>query len=272
MKIVIAPDKFKGTLTALQVAEIEAAAFRAAAPDIEIVSIPLADGGEGTVDTLTAALHGSIFTALVHDPLGHPVPAKFGLAGSTAILEMSAASGMILLDRAQQNPLTTTTYGTGELILAALNAGAKEIIIGIGGSATIDGGCGMAEALGVEFLDRSGNRLQNLCGGKLDQIARIKTDSCDHRISKTVFRIASDVTNPLLGENGSVKVFGPQKGATREMIPVLENGLANFRHIVFEQHILADDMPGDGAAGGLGLGLRAFCNAHPESGAQLAIQ
>ncbi len=272
MKIVLAPDKFKGTLTAPQAAEIMACAIRTVHPSAEIAELPLADGGEGTAQTLTRALGGTMRSVTVHDPLGRLRKAEFGIAGKTAVIEMAAASGMALLKQSELNPLQTSTFGTGELIRAALDADVDEIVIGIGGSATVDGGAGMAEALGVQFFDANNKQLSFLTGGKLSDIFAIDVSGIDQRLKNCRVRIASDVSNPLLGPTGAVAVFAPQKGATPEMMPLLENGLANLQQLLDSEGLLSpSDMPGDGAAGGLGMGLRAFCGAKPESGAQLAM-
>lgn len=272
MKIILSPDKFKGSMTAEQVAQIEKEAILSIIPDAQIICVPLADGGEGTVRALTTANNGSIFKEKVCGPLGQSVDAAIGTAGDTAFLEMAEASGMTLLTPAERDPMKTSTYGTGEMIRKVLSCGIKNIIIGIGGSATVDGGTGMAEALGYKFYDKNGCLLTGLCGGKLRQIAQIDCSEVDPLLKNCKIRIASDVTNPLLGENGAVAVFAPQKGATPEMMPLLEEGLANLLQILLKQALVSETLPGDGAAGGLGLGLRAFCNAVPESGASLAIQ
>ena len=271
MKIILAPDKFKGTLTAAQVTEIEEKAIRRVYPDVEILRVPLADGGDGTVQALTTALGGTFEHCAVRDPLGRKIQAEFGRTADCAILEMATASGMVLLSPGERNPLKTSTYGTGDLICRALDSGVQEIVIGIGGSATIDGGAGMAEALGFEFFDAAGKKISGLCGGNLSEIAGVSQEKIHPGLKKCRFRIASDVTNPLRGENGAVAVFAPQKGATPEMMPVLEKGLSNLRDVLYRAGLLSEDLPGDGAAGGLGLGLRAFCSAIPESGAKLAI-
>ena len=197
--------------------------------------------------------------------------ATIGTTSDTAFLEMAEASGMTLLSPAERNPMKTSTYGTGEMIVEVLKRGIKNIIIGIGGSATVDGGIGMAEALGYKFYDKNNNLLSGLCGGMLQKIAKIDSSAVNPLLKECNIRIASDVTNPLLGSNGAVAVFAPQKGATPEMMPLLEEGLANLRKVLIQQNFISEDLPGDGAAGGLGLGLRAFCNAVPESGASLAI-
>ena len=271
MKIILAPDKFKGSMTAAKAAEIEREAILSVIPDAEILCVPLADGGEGTVNALTAASGGRIVKCRVSDPLGRPAEAEMGISGSTAFLEMAEASGMVLLKKEERNPLVTSTFGTGEMIRAALDAGVSEIIIGIGGSATVDGGTGMAEALGYRFYDRFGALMTGLDGEKLRFIAEIDDTYAAPLLKKCRFRTASDVTNPLLGPDGSVAVFAPQKGATPRMMPLLEEGLANLRRVLTERNFISEDLPGDGAAGGLGLGLRAFCGSLPESGAKLAI-
>lgn len=273
MKILLAPDKFKGTLTAPQAAEIEAKAIAAQLPDAEIICLPLADGGEGTVVTLTLALNGTFKTVRVKDPLGRRIAAVYGIADKTAVIEMSAASGMSLLKLEELNPMLTSTYGTGELILSALETGVEHIVIGIGGSATVDGGAGMAEALGYRFYDEKGELITNLCGENLRRIVRIDECMVDRKLFECNIRIASDVTNPLLGKNGAAPVFAPQKGAPPEMIPLLESRLKNLSDVLIRQGMIErSDLPGDGAAGGLGMGLRAFCRASSESGARLAME
>ena len=271
MKIILAPDKFKGSMTAEEAASIEKEAILSILPEAQVICVPLADGGEGTVRALTAANGGTLFREKVRGPLGKSVEALLGTAGDTAFLEMAEASGLTLLAPEERDPMKTSTYGTGELILSVLRRGIKKIIIGIGGSATVDGGTGMAEALGYRFFDREGHLISPLCGGVLEQIDTIDCSLAEPLLKEAQICIASDVTNPLLGENGAVAVFAPQKGATLQMMPQLEEGLANLRNVLKKQNMLSEDLPGDGAAGGLGLGLRAFCHAHSESGAQLAI-
>ncbi len=272
MKIILAPDKFKGTLTAAQVVEIEREVLAEFLPGAEIVGMPLADGGEGTVDALTSALGGEKHRGRVRGPLGTLVAAEFGVSGRVAIIEMAAASGLMLIDAAQRDPLKTSTYGTGELLRAALDLGTEKIIIGIGGSATVDGGAGMAEALGYRFFDRSGAEIKGLGGGKLGDIADIDASQVDPRLAGAKITIAADVNNPLLGERGAVAMFAPQKGGTPENMPILERGLANLRQVMLDKGLIDADVPGDGAAGGLGLGLRGFARAEFASGARLAIE
>lgn len=264
MKIVIAPDKFKGSLTALQAARALARGLCASRPGLQLRILPLADGGDGFGGALTAALGGEIRPCRVRDPFDRPVEAAYGVAGNTAVVEMAAASGLVRLNRNELDPLRASTFGTGELVLDALRRGAEKLIVGIGGSATLDGGTGFAQALGWKFFDRAGREIPRMCGGALTGIARI--DRAD-AISLPPLVIASDVTNPLLGPAGAVTVFGPQKGADARSMPVLEAGLARLRRFFSK----IPDAPGDGAAGGLGFGLRAFAGGVSESGAELLI-
>ncbi len=273
MKIVLAPDKFKGCMRSPQICEILKRAFKEVFPKAEVVSIPMADGGEGTVEAIVSATGGEMRQVNVAGPLGKPVEAKFGLynSGRSAVMEMASASGLELLSRREYNPLKTSTYGTGELVKAILDAGVEEITIGIGGSATVDGGAGMAQALGYKLLDQSGSQI-GLGGGALGSLAKISSEGADPRLAKTKIRVACDVTNPLLGRNGAARVYGPQKGATPEMVEQLEAGLSNLEKVWRDSGLMmGTDVPGDGAAGGLGGGLRAFCKAEMVSGARLVI-
>lgn len=272
MKIIFAPDKFKSCMTAPEAcAELERA-FREVFPEAELVPLPMADGGDGTAESMLAAAGGERKTAVVKGPLGTPVEASFALlADGRAVLEMAAASGIALLKREELDPLRASTYGTGELIKAALDCEAEEIILGIGGSATVDGGAGMAQALGYRLLDVKGRDLPP-GGGALENLASIDASNADPRLFKTRIRVACDVTNPLLGPLGAARVFGPQKGASPACVEQLERNLANLAGCWKKAGLLAAaDQPGDGAAGGLGAGLRAFCRAVPESGARLVM-
>ena len=273
MKIIIAPDKYKGNMTSPELCGIIRAEFQAELPDAEIVCIPLADGGDGTTEALTAAHCGEIRTVTVSGPLGKPVQARFGVfdGGRSAVLEMASASGLALLDPDERDPLSANTFGTGELISAALDAGAESLVIGIGGSATTDGGTGMARALGYRFLDAAGAELppgpQHLI-----RLHSMDVSGVDPRLFKAKIKVACDVTNPLLGPQGAVAVYGPQKGVTPETAPVLEAALTRLSEVWQAQGMLDSvEGPGDGAAGGLGAGLRAFCKAELTSGAQLVI-
>ncbi len=273
MKIVIAPDSFKECLSARGVAEALARGVRDAAPSARITCVPMADGGEGTVEALVDATGGRYLHARVTAPLGNRVRAKFGLLGGgrTAVIEMAQASGLPLVPPARRNPLVTTTRGTGELLSAALDRGAKKILIGIGGSATNDGGAGMAEALGVKLLDAKGRPIPP-GGGGLAQLSRIDISGLDPRVRNVCIEVACDVTNPLTGRAGASAVYGPQKGATPEMVKTLDRNLARLARIV-RRDLCRDveKLPGSGAAGGLGAGLVAFLGAKLRPGVEMVI-
>jgi glycerate kinase len=274
MKIVIAPDSFKGSLTALQVAEAMEVGLRRVFPDATIEKVPMADGGEGTVQSLVDATDGEILTAQVMDPLGNTIDAQYGVLGDgiTAVIEMAEASGLTLVPPDKRDPRVTTTYGTGELIGAALAHGCRKLIIGIGGSATNDGGAGMAQALGAKLLTASGEQIKP-GGGHLGTLSSIDLSELDPRITETETVVACDVNNPLTGEQGASYVYGPQKGATREMIEMLDANLAHFDKIL--QRDLSKsvgNVPGAGAAGGLGAGLMAFVDASLKSGIEIVTE
>jgi len=273
MKITIAPDSFKESLTAVQAADAIARGLRRALPHSELVCAPMADGGEGTVEALVVATGGRFLTARVTGPLGETLEAPYGVLGDgeTAVIEMAAASGLPLVPPDRRNPLVTTTYGTGELIRAALDAGARKILVGVGGSATTDGGAGMAEALGAKLLNASGRSIAR-GGGALTHLARIDVSCLDERLKRTKILVASDVTNPLCGERGAARVYGPQKGATPAMVEQLDRALAHFAAII-RRDLGADvlHVPGAGAAGGLGAGLIAFLDATIRPGIELVI-
>jgi glycerate kinase len=271
MKIVVATDSFKGCMRSDEAGAIIADGLRASLQGAEIKVVPVADGGEGTTGAVIRATGGKIKDVNVTGPLGEPVTAEFGLLpdGWTAIMEMASASGLELVPTDRLDPMKATTYGTGELIRAAVEEGVRDIILGIGGSATVDGGTGMAQALGFRLLAADGSECGR--GGEaLATIATIETDAVVPALADCRIRVASDVTNPLLGERGAARVYGPQKGATPEMVEQLENGLASLAEVWVRAGLLEGvDSPGDGAAGGLGAGLRAFCNAEMSSGADL---
>ncbi|MFW6149246.1 MAG: glycerate kinase, partial [Atribacterota bacterium] len=263
MKIIIAPDSFKGSLTAIEVSDALEKGVRKAYPNAQIEKIPMADGGEGTVQCLVNATQGKIYEKEVIGPLGEIVIASFGVLGDqdAAAIEMASASGLPLVPPEKKNPLITTTFGTGQLIKAALDHECSTMIIGIGGSATNDGGAGMVQALGAHLLDN--NEIEIGFGGaQLSKLNRIDTSNMDKRISKTKILVASDVQNPLCGPTGASRIYGPQKGATEEMIVNLDNALSHFADII-KRDLGKDikDIPGAGAAGGLGAGLMAFLNA-----------
>jgi glycerate kinase len=271
MKIVIAPNAFKGTLSASEAAHWIHEGMKKVLLHSTFIEIPMADGGEGTVNVLIAASHGKILTARVQNPLGKEIDAPFGIMGDgkAAVIEMAAASGLVLIPKTERNPLIATTFGTGQMIKAALDKGVSQIILGIGGSATVDGGAGMAQSLGVQLKDRTGKELP-YGGQALQNLATMDMTGLDARIEKTRFLVACDVENPLLGAQGAAKVYGPQKGATPEMVEILENALANFASVI-KRDIGLDvaSLPGGGAAGGLGAGLVAFCRAKLERGFEI---
>ncbi|KPA52903.1 glycerate kinase [Photobacterium leiognathi subsp. mandapamensis] len=273
MKIIIAPDSYKESLTAMEVATAIENGFRQVMPNAEYIKLPMADGGEGTVQSLVDASNGTIIERSVTGPLGEQVSGFFGLMGDdkTAIIEMAAASGLHLVSPERRNPMLTTSFGTGELILAALDQGVKHIIIGIGGSATNDGGIGMAQALGIRFLDEN-NKQISYGGGALDRLHRIDMSNIDPRLRSVKLEVACDVDNPLCGEKGASQVFGPQKGATPEMIAQLDNNLAHYAEII-KRDLGRDvkDMAGAGAAGGMGAALLGLFNAQLRSGIEIVM-
>ncbi|KRM95290.1 glycerate kinase [Liquorilactobacillus aquaticus DSM 21051] len=274
MKFVIAPDSFKGSMTAKEVADSIASGIKKVFPSAEYELVPMADGGEGTVQSLVDATDGKLLKKEVIGPLGNKVIATYGLLGNkkTAVLEMAQASGIGYIDSKTQNPLKATTYGTGELIIDALDHGVSKIILGIGGSATNDGGAGMAQAIGIKLLDINGHQL-SFGGGELDKLYHIDLRQLDKRLADTEILIASDVVNPLIGPNGASVVFGPQKGATPEMVKKLDLNLQHYA-IVIKKELGKDlaEFPGAGAAGGLGAGLLAFTNAKMSRGIDIVVE
>ncbi|MBX4162481.1 glycerate kinase [Priestia megaterium] len=274
MKIVIAPDSFKESLTALRVCEAVEKGIKTHFPNAEISKVPMADGGEGTVQSLVDATDGEVIQARVTGPLGKEVKAFYGILGDgkTAVIEMAAASGLHHVPVDKRNPLVTTTRGTGELILKALDHKVKHIIIGIGGSATNDGGAGMAKALGAKLLDAKGAEIKE-GGGSLGQLTSIDLTNLDSRLAEIKVEVACDVDNPLTGETGASAVFGPQKGATPDMVKQLDRNLAHYAAIVGkEMGIHIQSVPGAGAAGGLGGGLLAFLSAELKPGVDIVIK
>jgi glycerate kinase len=274
MKIVVAPDSFKGSLTAVEVSDAIAQGVREIFPEAEIAKIPMADGGDGTVQCLVNATGGKILREKVTGPLGDEVWASYGILGDkkTAVIEMAEASGLTLVPKNKRNPLITTTYGTGQLIKAALDQGCRKMIIGIGGSATNDGGAGMVQALGVKLLDREGKEI-GFGGGELKKVFRIDTKYLDNRLSETKVLIASDVSNSLCGPKGAARIYGPQKGATPEVVEELDESLAYFAEIIKRDlHKDIKDIPGAGAAGGLGASLIAFLDAELRPGIEIIIE
>jgi glycerate kinase len=280
VKIILAPQSLKGSLDAEAVGQAMAAGVRLALPDAEIAIIPVADGGEGTVRALVAVTGGRLLHTRVTGPLGAPVEAEWGLLGAdagapaekTAVIEMAVAAGLPLVPPERRDPRIATTRGVGELLRAALNAGCERILIGIGGSATNDGGAGMAQALSARLLDAAGNELPP-GGAALMRLARIDASGMDARLAGTQVQVACDVTNPLYGPEGASAVYGPQKGATPEMVRELNAALAHYAEIL-KRDLGADvaEIPGAGAAGGLGAGLLAFAHAELIPGARLVFE
>ncbi len=279
MKIVIAPDSFKESLAAAAVAEALAVGIARVLPDAELVLVPLADGGEGTVDAFVAATHGKRHRRTVINPLGLPVEACFGLTGdgSTAVIEMAQASGLALVPPAMRNPALTTTYGTGELMNAALALGVRRLIIGVGGSATHDGGSGMLQSLGVQFLDGGGVPLAGYMNGhSLSQVRAIELGDLRRRLRGIEVIAACDVDNPLCGPLGAAAVFGPQKGAGPAQIAQLDQALGDFYALAVELGVTDSaalvDRAGAGAAGGVGAALLGFLAAELRPGVDLILE
>ncbi|MCH6268016.1 glycerate kinase [Neobacillus citreus] len=276
MKIVIAPDSFKGSLTALEAAQAIERGIKRANTSAETVLVPVADGGEGTTDSLVAATNGRMVDVMVKGPLLEPVKAAYGMLGDqeTCVIEMATASGLNLIKPEQRNPMLATTFGTGELIKKALDDGCRKFILAIGGSATNDGGIGMLQALGMKLLDSDGNPVQDGAGaGELARIASIDDRDFDLRIARAQFLIATDVQNPLVGLSGASHVFGPQKGATPEMVEILDGYLRHWADLVeAKTSIRLHDKPGAGAAGGIGGAFQAFFPAETRRGIDIVIE
>ena len=273
IKILIAPDKFKGSLTAEQVCSAIEDGLNQKNTTLKITSVPLADGGEGTCELLTRYTKGHKIEMWVNDPLLNPTKAGYGISndGTTAFIEMAAASGLQLLKQADRNPLYTTTYGTGELIKDALDRGVEKIILGIGGSATTDAGIGMAAALGYEFYDAAGNSLTPI-GINLNHLRSIKAARVHPRLREVNFVTLCDVNNPLFGPEGAAFVYGPQKGADQKTVHLLDDGLRNFARVVETSFKTSVNFPGAGAAGGLGAGSKIFLNASIRKGIDYIIE
>ncbi|WP_291648197.1 glycerate kinase [Clostridium sp.] len=275
MKFILAPDSFKESMTSKDACNAMERGIKKVIKDAICIKVPMADGGEGTVEALVESTGGRIVNTLVTDPLGYKkVNAMYGILGNgeKAIIEMASASGIHLVERERRNPLITTTYGTGELVLDAINRGVKHIIIGIGGSATNDGGAGMIQALGGHLLDKEGNEL-NFGGSELIKLNAIDLTNFDSRLNDVTFEVACDVNNPLIGENGASRIFGPQKGATEEMIIELDKALTNYAEVIKRDfRIDVANVEGAGAAGGLGAALLAFFNGKLKRGIDLIIE
>ncbi|MED1472085.1 glycerate kinase [Bacillus salipaludis] len=274
MKIVIAPDSYKGSLSAVEVARSIEKGIQNAFPDAHTLCLPVADGGEGTLDTLVAATNGQKVSVIVTGPLGQKVEAEYGILGDgrTCVIEMAKASGIPLISREELNPLKATTFGTGELIKQALDDGFTSFILALGGSATNDGGAGMLQALGLSLLDKKGNKIST-GGAELTKIHSIDLSEFDKRISNCQFLIASDVENPLIGPHGASHVFGPQKGATPEMVQILDNCLTHWADEVEKvTNVHLHDLTGAGAAGGIGGAFQAFFPCRMKRGIDVVIE
>ena len=276
MKVVIASDSFKGTLSSVRAGEAIRAGVLRVWPAATVVVVPMADGGEGTVDTLLANTFGVRQEVDVRGPLGQLVRAEFGMLNDdhTAIIEMASSSGLPLVTPPQRDPVRTSTYGTGQQILAALDAGARRLLIGVGGSATVDGGCGCAQALGVRFITADGTELPiPASGGDLDRIARIDLTHLDARLASAEVTVLCDVTNPLCGPLGAARVFGPQKGAGPADVAMLDHNLVHLANVIeADLRVKVGELGGAGAAGGLGAGLVAFAGATLTNGADYVIE
>ena len=273
-KYVVAPDSFKESMTAKEVCDAMEKGIKEADSAAEVIKVPMADGGEGTVDSLVDATQGQRVIVEVTGPLGNKISAYYGILGNgtTAVIEMAKASGLEIVEKKKRNPMITTTFGTGELIRDALDHKVKEIIIGLGGSSTNDGGSGMAQALGAKLLDQNNHQIP-FGGGNLDKLDKIDISNLDSRLQDVKIILASDVTNPLIGKDGASRVFGPQKGATPEMVEKLENNLQHYAKIVkrdLNKEVAL--VSGAGAAGGLGAGLIAFTTCEMRRGVDLAIE
>jgi len=273
MKVIVACDSFKGTLSAVEACRCAARGVERAAPGADVALVPVSDGGEGFVDVMVTAAGGRLVPCTVRDPLGRPVESAFGLLadGETAVVEMARASGITLLGPEERDPLRASTYGTGELIRHALECGATRILVGLGGSATVDGGAGMAAALGVEFLDAAGRPVEQ--GGRgPGSVARIEMRGRDPRLESVRVEAACDVDNPLTGENGAARVYASQKGASPEAVELLERNLRHLAGIIRRDLGMdVENLPGAGAAGGLGAGMAAFAGASLRRGIDIVL-
>lgn len=274
MTIVLAPDSFKESMTAKEVCDSMERGIHRVNKSIKCIKVPMADGGEGTMQSVIDATGGKIYNKVVSDPLGRKIIAQYGLFnnGDVAIFEMSSASGLHHLDQEERNPLYSSTFGTGELISACLDHPIKKLLIGIGGSATNDAGAGMLQALGAILLDKNGNNIKQ-GGGYLDKLDKIDISCLDKRLKNIEIEVACDVSNPLTGATGASEVFGPQKGATIEMVKILDKNLVHFSDIVKKLlHRDISSLPGGGAAGGLGAALSIFFNATLNKGVDMVIK
>ena len=272
MKIVIASDSFKGSLTSVEVAQAATRGIKAVYPDCDVVAVNVADGGEGTVEAVVDTLGGEIVHTTVSDPLGRPIQARYGIAGKKAIIEMAAASGLPLLSSEERNPWITSTYGTGEMIMDAIQRGCSQFLIGIGGSATNDAGTGMLQALGFKFYDFNGKEIIDCRGGRLQDIADLDDTFVPKAVREAQFIVACDVDTPFCGPEGAAPVFAPQKGADAEMVQKLDRGMASFAHVIENKYgINIVPVAGAGAAGGMGGAFRAFLAAKLQRGIEMVL-
>ena len=272
MKIVVASDSFKGSMTSLEVAQAATLGIHEVYSDCEVVAVNVADGGEGTVEAIVDALGGEIIMARVSDPLGREITARYGIAGDTAIIEMAAASGLPLLKTEERNPWVTSTRGTGEMIMDAITRGCRRFLVGIGGSATNDAGIGMLQAMGFRFYDANGLLITDCCGGRMADVAMIDDTLVPETVKISTFTVACDVDTPFCGPEGAAPVFAPQKGADTEMVARLDAGMASLANVIADQYGV-DVVPiaGAGAAGGMGGAFYSFLHATLKPGIEMVL-
>ena len=271
-KIVVASDSFKGSLSSMEVAESVEQGVHEVYPDCEVLKVAVADGGEGTTDAIMKELGGDLITVHVHDPLGRSIEARYGIAGDMAVIEMATASGLTLLSQEERNPLKTSTYGTGEMILDAINRGCTRLLIGIGGSATNDAGTGMLQALGFRFYNANGELIKTCCGAELENISYIDDKQVPDVLHSVKFDVACDVDTPFCGKEGAAYVFAPQKGADEQEVKQLDSGMASFAKVINTKYGKnVESVPGAGAAGGLGGAFWAFLNAELKKGVDMVL-
>lgn len=271
-KIVIASDSFKGSLTSIDVAIAAEKGIKSVFPDCKVVAVNVADGGEGTAEAIADALGGQMVEAQVTDPLGRLITASYGIAGSTAIIEMAAASGLPLLKAEERNPWLTSTYGTGEMIMDAISRGCRQLLVGIGGSATNDAGTGMLQAMGFRFYDKNDMLIENACGGRMADIARIDDSMVPEQVRASIFTVACDVDTPFCGPEGAAPIFAPQKGADPEMVKRLDAGMVSLAQVILTKYgINVVPVAGAGAAGGMGGAFYAFLHATLKKGIDMVL-
>lgn len=272
MKIVVASDSFKGSMTSVEVAQATAVGIREVYPDCEVVAVNVADGGEGTVEAIVEALGGEIVVAKVSDPLGREINARYGIVDDTAIIEMAAASGLPLLKIEERNPWVTSTRGTGEMIMDAIRRGCQHFLVGIGGSATNDAGTGMLQAMGFRFYDINGQLITDCCGGRMADIAVIDDEQVPEAVRMSTFTVACDVDTPFCGSEGAAPIFAPQKGADAEMVARLDHGMASLAKVIGDKYGV-DVVPvaGSGAAGGMGGAFYACLHATLKKGIDMVL-